>query len=248
MITVDPRVGSKEFVPLFQQRGVPAKLHHTNLPSGDFSFIGNGPDRLIAIGIERKTYSEIVHDAERLLQSQIPRMKEYFDRSYLIVEGGWRPNHDGIMEEFRGGSWHVAGWGRGRRAFPLSFFTNFEAMVAEFFHMPVYWSRGKKETVMTAAGLQAYWSKPWAEHLAHVSVGWDPQVSGFTKKDLSQTAKFAATLDGVGVKGMFRVARKFKTPLEMCCAGVREWREVAGIGKIRAGQIVEALQGKGELR
>jgi ERCC4-type nuclease len=103
-IWVDSRTGSKELLSGLQKLGIPAEL--AILDCGDFAFSGNGPDGIVEVGVERKTISDLVGSlregrlqgrASEDRKSQIDRMRDTYDVSFLLVEGSLAGDRSGTL-------------------------------------------------------------------------------------------------------------------------------------------------------
>src|SRR4051812_2144692 len=96
MIYIDPRAGSSAL-----KAQLPRALvgENSNIPS-DVEFVGYGPDGPMLIGIEYKSVSDCLTSMTdgRLTGTQLPRMRESYDRRYLLIEGPLRVSADGILE------------------------------------------------------------------------------------------------------------------------------------------------------
>ena len=84
---VDTRAGSERLIDPLRTLGV--LVEPGILPAGDVEFLGNGPEgRPMLVGVEHKT----VEDAVACMRNgrfaeQARAMREYFDVSWLCVEG-----------------------------------------------------------------------------------------------------------------------------------------------------------------
>src|SRR5215471_7722117 len=112
MILIDERVGSKELLPYFKPFDVEAEI--CRLGFADAAFVGNGPDGIISIGIERKVLGDLLASmrAERLAGHQLDGLLENYQVNYLIVEGICRPGRNGELEQIRGNDWRAIYIGR----------------------------------------------------------------------------------------------------------------------------------------
>jgi len=74
-----------------------------NLPSTDVSFVGNGPDGPLLIGVEVKSLSDLLSsvDCGRLQATQIPKLLESHNICWLLIYGEYRCTSDGKLEEYK---------------------------------------------------------------------------------------------------------------------------------------------------
>lgn len=108
IVWVDPRVGSKELLPLIRKQGVQAEL--ATLDSADFAFTINGPEGEAMVGVERKTLPDLIASVQSgRLQGmvtessagQLPRLRECYEYPFLLVEGEWLTDQHGVLVERR---------------------------------------------------------------------------------------------------------------------------------------------------
>ena len=243
MIVIDSRKGSGELYPLFSL-GV---AEVATLDFADMSFFGRGNNgTLLSVGVERKQIMDLVSSIStgRLSGHQIPGLMRSYDMVYLIVEGAWRENpRSGILEHKRGKDWKEISLGR--RRFMAKEVTNYLNTLAvkigdrtngRFY---IWRTLNKTETVRYITHLYYWWNnKDLDEHRAHLK-DYEPNV--FMCKP-SIVYRMARALDHIGEKKAELVADKFATPFEMVAADESAWREIPGIGKKIAKDIVKILQ------
>lgn len=122
MIFIDSKAGSKELIK-YSPLNNPSIATLTDLCDGgrsscDIAFEGYGPgDKKISIGIEYKSITDLIDSIKsgRIGSTQIPQMKEDYDRSWILVYGlyeccpetgnllvyrrnGWTPNITGYNQ------------------------------------------------------------------------------------------------------------------------------------------------------
>ena len=110
MILIDHSAGSRELV-LYPPLNNPQLACLANLSSAstsstgskssaDVSFVGNGPDGKEVIGIEFKSLSELLSSIHsgRLQDTQLPELRQEYDRPYLLYYGEYRCSEDGYLE------------------------------------------------------------------------------------------------------------------------------------------------------
>lgn len=108
MVYVDYRDGSKELVePLKKLLGA-EHVEKTTLEFGDVYFEGRGiGGKPLDIGIEFKKLSEMITCCRdgRFAGHQLPGMtgpQKHYERAWLLVEGAWRADADGLVAQFQG--------------------------------------------------------------------------------------------------------------------------------------------------
>jgi len=107
-LLVDSRVGSKDLA-----KPLSAKL--AVLEFADAMFVGGGlGDKPIFIGIEVKTVKDALSCvvSGRFAGHQLPGLVKGYDVVYLIVEGRWRADKEGLLEVPYGKRWRAVNLGR----------------------------------------------------------------------------------------------------------------------------------------
>lgn len=239
MITIDNRIGSKEFLPLFP----PGSAKLGSLQYGDFMFVGNGPEGIpVGVGVERKQVREIAGTIldGRLVGHQLPGLLASYHTSYLVVEGRWRCGHSGLLEEKRGKDWRTVEVGTRRFMATdlIKFLTTLELMAG----IKVRKTEDKKATVVEVLGIHSWWTgKRWEDHSSHLAIPSPHlETTSFIKASLLQDLAFR--LPGIGWKRSLAVEAHFGSIRGMFNAEEKEWREIEGVGKEMARRIVEAIR------
>src|SRR3990167_6616904 len=171
MILVDPRFGSERQGQRSSHRAVAEALEalgfeieKTSLESGDFVFLGNGPDGLMKVGVELKVINDLINSMRSgRLAEQVLGMSEHYGRSYLIVEGFYRAKRgSGRLEVPRGKRW--APLMLGPR--PV-YWADVEKFITGLEEAGGRGGRGRTahETARVIGQvLQSFWDKPYDEH------------------------------------------------------------------------------------
>lgn len=219
----------------------------------DAMFQGNGEHGECLVGIEHKRLSDLITSMKekRLAGLQLPRMQKTHDYIYVFAEGVWRPGPGGEIEELRQGGWRTFYGKRDRYSVnyrQVSAFLNSLQMTvrAEATGEPVRVVRTQnpRETAAQYAAIYLWWTeKRWDQHHTNGQIYTEvtlPKRTGFVQKKVTVAWKMAAQIPGID-RGAEQVARHFKTPKAMALAGVKEWMEVEGIGKVRAEAAVKAF-------
>lgn len=241
MIQVAREKGSKELLPYILKIGVQAEL--AGLQFGDFAFEGKGPKGNILIGIERKTLHDILHciDDSRYSAHQRPGMLAMYQKSYLILEGNWKPHTENgtLMEGFNGGS----SWGECR-------YRSSRVMYAKLFRyllsvalsgVIVIYSRDIIHTAYNVCEVFHYFQKPWNKHTSLI------EVQKLAIPDLrgkpSLTRRWASDLEGVGVVHSMAAERYFRSPIKLAQSSEVDWLRLPGIGVGTAQHIIKEING-----
>lgn len=241
MILVDSAVGSRELVSLIRSKGVLCDL--TSLSFADAAFEGNGPDGPISIGVERKALHDMLHciDDSRYSAHQLPGMAQMYTKSFLIVEGEWRPHdQDGtLMEGFRGGT----SWGPCRyRTQRVLYSKLYRYLVSVALSgVIITYSKTLNHTAQNIVELFHYFQKKWEDHrsLLEVQKLNIPTMNGKP----SLVRRWASDLEGIGVVHSMEAEKHFKTANQLANADEEEWLRIPGVGVKTARSIVREIQG-----
>lgn len=232
-LLVDPRVGSRDLLPLLLSLAVPARL--SPLESADFAFTGLGPGfRPTRIGIERKRLSDLITSIEsgRFASTQLPRLKSSYDQTWLVVEGVWRSGKSGRIEVWkrnkvgRGGRWYPYDFGGIKSADQIEAWL-LTATIKAGVH--VIKTGRREETAEFIARLYRWWNceNGWEGHNSHRAID---QVAHLVDKQylapLDLGGEIASRLPGIGPKLCRVVQDSFETPLDMALAGIAQWSAI----------------------
>ena len=237
MILVDDRVGSKDLLRLFPK----GTAQLTKLQFGDLSFLGNGPDGPIPIGVERKRLTDLVNSmyTDRLASHQIPGMLRHYRRIYLVIEGIFQVQEDGLVYVWGGrNSWKpltTGGKGRVMATQIWGFLQTLEEMAG----VQVVRTQNAKETAAWAYSVARWWEKEYAKHESHMGIKRDVQFT--LRKQVPLRMRVAAELPGIGVKRCRKVADHFGSVREMVLATRADWAAIDGIGDGIADKVVKEM-------
>jgi len=220
----------------------------------------DGKPKLVTVGIERKRLglergclsTDLISSMQdrRLSGFQLNKMAQVFDHVYLFVEGMWRATAMGDIEVSEDGRWWRPLKQRVSHRQVMSYITTLElkGRTSVGNRFVVRRTLNVKETAAQFCDLYAWFNaKPWAEHTSHQQlyapspvmertgnkVGFVDQEEVF-KREFGAPAlmcwRMAAQLPGIDSKRAIELAKHFRTPQRMCCAGPKEWQRVFGIG------------------
>jgi ERCC4-type nuclease len=208
---------------------------------GDVAWAGKEDGKKVVVGLERKTVGDLlsVIESKRFTGRQLEGLLENYHHVYLLVEGRWRCGKAGELEEY-GRVRGKYGWRKSRSRLNYWAVSGWLETMANCCGVEVRQTDGLRDTAALVRVLAGWWAK--GEHKAHKGV-YIPGPSGkvsFVRPNL--VWRMAAQLPGIERKGE-EISRKFGSAKEMCGASEKEWREVKGIGKVLAGNIVKLLNG-----
>lgn len=255
MILVDNRVGSAFtssrgrkfdlFAAISERVNGEAEL--ARLGSADFAFEGSGPEGDVTIGIERKAIGDMLGSMRtgRYAGGQAREMSETYDICYLLVEGLWRPNKDGVLEQHTGREWKpftlAAKGPQSRQLFMDSELDKHLCSMELKKNVIVVRSGSHIETVQRVVNRYNWWQKPWHEHSSTDPIKVQAGIS-FTK--ISVLRQVAAQLPGVGWTRSAAVEKHFGTIENMATALSSEWAQIDGIGAKLAVKLYGVMRGR----
>lgn len=222
--------------------GLGVKAEEADLQYGDAAFEGNGPDGSFMLGIERKALHDMLSciDDARFTGHQRIGMKQMYDIRVLMLEGHWKPHEQGLlMEGYSGGvSWGYLKHGRERTMYAKLYRYLISVSLASFI---VTYSRDIFHTAFNICEWYHYFQKPWTGHtslqemqkIAIPTLNFKPRL----------VRKWAADIEGIGLKMSADAERQFKTPIALANADETEWMRLSGVGVRTAQQIVREIWG-----
>lgn len=246
MIYVDPQGPEKakaqahEMAAIIKRIGIASQVER--LPFGDFAFEGKGPKGSMAIGLERKTLHDMLNciDDAHYSAKQRVGMLQLYQKSYLIMEGLWKPHTDGfLMEGFNGGS----SWGyckyRSTRVM-YSKLRRYLASVANS-NIEIIYTRDIFQTAYDLCELWHYYQKDWIKHTSMMETQKIAVPSLNFKPSLTQ--RWAVDLEGIGLQYSQEADRLFRKPIALAQADELAWMRIPGIGAKTARKIIKEIQG-----
>ncbi len=237
MILVDNRSGSKELYPLFPK----GKAVLTRLEYGDFAFEGNGPEETPwLVGIERKTISDLTNciASGRMSGNQLEGLVNGYNTVYVIVEGRFKADSEGVLVTWGFGQWKRSSHGR---QFMLRDVFLFLHTLENIVGLKTWRTGDKKETVDWIMSLHQWWTvKEWEEHHGHQQPHTDLSPA-FVKASFEK--RVAAQLAGVGWIRAKAIADRAVSVEEMVAWDEQNWEDIEGIGEVLSRSIMNELRG-----
>ena len=240
MILVDSRTGSKELIPYLERISMNVKIEKTTLEYGDACFEGHGPQGGICVGIERKSLSDILNciDDARYAAHQRPGMKAMYGYSIVMVEGIWKPDSTTgyLMECIRTLEWRPFRYRTQMTRYSKLYRFLLSLQISG---TCVITTRDMEHTAFNILECYQYFQKKWDDHTSLLETQKlnMPTLNGRP----SLVRRWAAELDGVGVKNSMEADRMFKTPFELASSDESDWIRVPGIGAKLARSIVKQI-------
>lgn len=239
-VTPGGREPQKEILAHIHRAGVKAEL--TSLEFGDACFEGNGPNGKMVIGVERKTVGDMLNciDDARYSAHQRPGMLAMYQKSVLMIEGVWKPDiQSGYLLELV----NTLTWRPYRqRSLMVRYNKLFRYLLSvQFSGVTVIWSRDMEQTAYNICEIYHWFQKPWDHHTSLLEMQKlnIPALNG--RPTLVQ--RWAAELDGVGVKHSTAAMKIFKTPYDLARSDETEWLTIPGVGVKLARSIVRQIHG-----
>lgn len=264
-LLVDPRAGSGDLVAPLRTLGCPAEL--SRLDFGDLALVGNGPRGPHLVGIEVKTIADLLQcmTTGRFAAHQLPGLVESYDTAWLLIEGQWRANREGVLEVRVSPrrivdpksprtkprwKWSPEFWvtPKGRR-WMWRDVHGWLQTVGYQTGVLVGLAADRQMTARFCASVYHWWTdKGYLEHKAlktfqdyksTVTTAPGTRVS-VVAPDV--TRRVAKELPGLGWERSEAAARHFRTVAGMVAADEKEWQKVEGVGKVTAERIVRAIR------
>lgn len=212
------------------------------LEYGDAAFEGNGPSGRMMIGVERKTIGDLLNciDDARYSAHQRPGMLAMYQKSMMIIEGTWKPDIQTgyLMECVAQMTWRPFR----QRTQMVRYNKLFRYLLTvQFSGVAVIWSRDLEQTAFNICEIYHWFAKPWDQHTSLLEMQKlnIPSLNG--RPPLVQ--RWAAELDGVGVKHSGEALKVFKTPYELAKSDETQWISMPGVGVKLARSVVRQIHG-----
>lgn len=256
MIYIDDRIGSgsgKYKIQDHLRKGIPYTLTH--LEYADAMFIGNGPDNILPIGIERKTIGDLLNSmlTGRLTSHQLVGLLRTYQVNYLLVEGIYRSNpRTGILECNYYGKWAPLRLGKSKREYMASMVYNYLNRLAIVYNIKLLETSNLVQTGHLISFIYTWWKKQWTDHAVHAGFHTTP-LQPRTLEDggpvpiaqLSEppfVQRVIKEFKGVGWKKSEVVMKRFPTVEKLVRANRGHLKSVQGIGKGLADSMYKELR------
>jgi ERCC4-type nuclease len=250
VLLVDDRIGSKDLRGAFERQGLSVDLQR--LDACDFAFVGRGIDNEpITIGIELKRLRADDDGRTDLLQSlrsgrlaghQLGGMQEY-DRAWLVTEGIWRANDQGVAEIWNRGGWTALAPGLLMGDIEAEILSVVTCGGLSYWHCP-----RSADTVRFVTRLYRWWTdKALNEHRSHQKIYIPPPDRALFVEPSPVTVMLFAGVKGLGYGKAAAVDEHFGGSFKRIVdASLPELRQVPGIGATLASRIHTVLHSASE--
>lgn len=243
MIYLDPRVGSGHLEEPLRKAGLAVTVQR--MKSGDIAWHGNYRGEAAWIGVEVKNVSDLVSSitTKRLTAGQIPKMLSAYDVIYLVILGRMKPSPTGAIMTGRWGKWFEPPTYLSWRAW-----RKMECTFRHVVGLHIVYLEDEKDLCEWVAAESSWFEEPWTSHKSHIQVKQLPKTlpngDQWLPRELSPVELVANVMPDMGIEIARRVARKFRSPQEMCDASVDLWKTVKGIGDKTAKKAFLWLRGE----
>ena len=235
---VDKRSGSNEVIEPLKKIGVP--VEETILEAGDMAFVGNGPDGQVTIGVEYKKLGDLIQSMRNgRFADQLRAMKQHYDISWLLIEGGIKGYHPRSPVFIRSGS---------KRPFKVPGNVSYHEIVSWCMTMCMHggvlvWrTDNQEETVAWLRSLYLWWTtKEYHDHTAMLDFYVPPPVGANPFRGPTLCQKVAVALPRVGSKKAIKASKHFQSVAAMVNATEEQWAEIPGFGPKDSATIVHAI-------
>lgn len=219
MVLVDSRVGSKELVKPLQHLGL--TVSESTLEFGDVAFQGRGShNTTLDIGIEFKQLEELIQSLRsgRFVGHQMPGMRATYDHSWLLLEGEWQPDAQGVVcMRGRGGKW--------KPVKPRMTAAELEKqlLTIQFLGgMNVRYTQRPSDTLRFIATLYRWFTdSAWDSHTSHLAIYHRVPLMA-----VSDTQHILNSIPGVGWRVSRAAEKKFGSVRRAIRASQKEWAEL----------------------
>jgi len=242
-ITIDTRAGSKNLIaPL---KGCGLDVIEGILPAGDIEIIGRGPLGPVPVGIEYKSWSDVLACMRNgRFAEQAREMWRSYSVSWLLIQGEIRIGPRGLLHLHGKRGWEVA-----PGHYTHQEVTAWLQTVSAKAGILLWRTASLHETVEWVRSVYHWWTaKEWADHRSHLDFYQPPESPVEMLEEPSYVQKVASVLPGIGTVKAPLVAGYFPSIKELANAGVADWKKVKGIGPKIAITLVETIDGKGGKR
>jgi ERCC4-type nuclease len=184
-------------------------------------------------------------ESGRLGGHQLRGLTSSYRHVYLLVEGLWKADKEGVLCRWVGGGWKPIEMGSRRyMARELERYLN-SMMVMGGVHL--WRTASLEESGRWIGEIYSWWSKEWEKHKS--CMGLDSGMNGggpvgVPMRRPSLVWRVAKELDGVGWGKGRAIADTFGSVMDLALADEEELRRASGIGKKLARGIVKQIKGE----
>lgn len=250
MLLVDSRAGSKELVkPLAKVLGA-TNIEEATLDFGDVAFEGRGVKNApLLIGIEFKQLGDIIQCCRdgRFAGHQLPGMRAVYNHSWLLIEGEWRHDANGLITTNQGS---YRGWKRHPSKMRAS---EFEKHILTFElcgGVHVRYTNSRADSVRAIVNLVRWWQdKALDSHTSHLAIHEPVAAFGV----VSEFRRAVMAWPGIGLKLSKAVEKKFQGKHGLgsvdvaASASVSDWADLETdgrrFGELNAAKLTKFLRG-----
>lgn len=243
MILVDSRVGSKHLAGEFDSLGVGYEL--TQLEFGDCSWLGKSDSGPVAVGVELKNVNDLLNSIQsgRLSGHQVPGLLDRYQHVWLVVEGVYRSRRDGLVEVLQGRTWTPLVMGR-RRPVYYSEIEGYLTTLAVEAGIHTKQTGNAKETARFIELLYTWWQKD--KHTSLQTIYQPKEGGGSIRRESDWEKRMKLTAKGLqpgfGWERVKGIVGEFDSVADMINASEDRWKEIPGIGKKLAADVVAGIR------
>jgi ERCC4-type nuclease len=238
MLKIDNRIGAKDLHGIVP--GVKTEL--VRLEYGDASFVGNGPDGPVLVGVERKRILDLVNSimTGRLSGHQLIGLLRCYDVVYLLVEDIWRANpRNGVLEKLAGRAWEPVELGSKR--FMASQVHNYCNSLGSTCGIRLVEKTNKRQSAFWLADTYAWWNRPWKSHKSHLKfVQTPPSIVDIDPPELK--VRLIKEFGKVSWTRAHAIDKHYPTFTDFLMTDAKELAKVDGIGKVIAESLMEEIK------
>lgn len=229
---------------MIRRRGVPCD--RSPLLFGDVCFEGNGPHGTMLIGIEMKKIHDMLNciDDARFSAHQRTGMSQMYKVSILNIQGYWRAHDESglLMEGFLNRDGELK-WAYCRPAGRTVMYSKLRRYLfsVSLSGVHVTYTRDIVQTSIDIVEWYWYFQKRWKDHTALLEMQ-KLNIPSLTGKP-PLVRRWAADLEGIGVKFSDDAAKLFKKPITLATSDEMDWLRIPGIGVPTAQSIWREIHG-----
>jgi hypothetical protein len=236
---IDHRVGAVELT-----KYVKTKHEVTKLEFADVCLLGNGPDGMVSVGIERKRLRDLLDsiNSGRLSGHQLIGLTNAYNYIYILVEGIFKIGKDGYIRRPKGRGWVVCQFGNGD-PIKYQYVTNYLNTLSIFARTIIHFTPSILASGLWLDGLYSWWTKPWKDHKSHMQFYSErPPARAFFKTP-KLVVRMVKEIEGVGWDRAKAIGRVYPDVMSLAFSSVEDLVKIPGIGKKTAVKILQSIRG-----